>query len=106
MLEHGSPGEAYNIGGDAEKTNLQVVRMILSLAGRPESLIQFVADRPGHDRRYAMDYTKLNRHTGWKPAHSFMEGMERTVQWYLGNEAWLDAVAGRDFQAYCNTMYT
>ncbi len=53
-----------------------------------------------------MDYTKLNRHTGWKPAHSFMEGMERTVQWYLVNEAWLDAVAGRDFQAYCNTMYT
>ncbi len=106
VLEHGSPGEAYNIGGDAEKTNLQVVRMILSLAGRPESLIQFVADRPGHDRRYAMDYTKLNRHTGWKPAHSFMEGLERTVRWYLGNEAWLDAVAGRDFQAYCNTMYT
>jgi len=106
VLEHESPGEAYNIGGDAEKTNLQVVRMILSLAGRPESLIQFVADRPGHDRRYAMDYTKLNRHTGWKPAHSFMEGLERTVRWYLGNEAWLDAVAGRDFQAYCNTMYT
>lgn len=106
VLESGKDGEAYNIGGDAEETNLQVIRMILRMVGRPESLIQFVADRPGHDRRYAMDYTKLNQHTGWKPANSFAEGLERTVRWYLENEKWLEAVAGRDFQTYYRAMYT
>lgn len=106
VLESGITGEVYNIGGDAEESNLQVIRTILRLIGRPESLIQFVADRPGHDRRYAVDYTKLNQHTRWKPSYSFTEGIQRTVEWYLANEKWLDTVAGRDFQAYCKTMYT
>ena len=105
VLEDGECGEVYNIGGDAEESNLQVIRAILRLVGRPESLIQFVADRPGHDRRYAMDYTKLNQHTGWKPLYSFVEGLERTVRWYLENKEWLNSTAGRDFQAYCKTMY-
>lgn len=105
VLEDGECGEVYNIGGDAEESNLQVIRAILRLVGRPESLIQFVADRPGHDRRYAMDYTKLNQHTGWKPLYSFAEGLERTVRWYLENKEWLNSTAGRDFQAYCKTMY-
>ena len=106
VLESGKNGEVYNIGGDAETSNLQVVQTILHLLDRPESLIQFVADRPGHDRRYAMDYTKLNRHTGWKPLHSFEEGLRRTVQWYLENKKWLKATAGREFQTYYKAMYT
>lgn len=106
VLENGKNGEVYNIGGDAEESNLQVIRTILRLVDRPENLIQFVVDRPGHDRRYAMDYTKLNRHTGWKPSHSFAEGLERTVRWYLENKKWLETTAGRDFQVYYKTMYT
>ena len=106
VLKSGKSGEVYNIGGDTEESNLQVVRTILRLTGRSENLIQFVADRPGHDRRYAMDYTKLHQHTGWKPHCSFEEGLERTVQWYLANETWLNDTADRDFQTYCKTMYT
>ncbi len=105
-LESGKTGEIYNIGGDAEETNLRVIQSILRLTGRSESLIQFVADRPGHDRRYAMDYKKLYQHTGWKPSHSFEKGLQRTVQWYLANEKWLRDAAGRDFQEYYKTMYT
>lgn len=106
VLKSGKSGDVYNIGGDTEESNLQVVRTILRLTGRSENLIQFVADRPGHDRRYAMDYTKLHQHTGWKPHCSFEEGLERTVQWYLANETWLNDTADRDFQTYCKTMYT
>ena len=105
VIQSGTCGEVYNIGGDTEESNLTVIRTILRLLDRPESLIHFVADRPGHDRRYAMDYTKLHAHTGWTPSYSFSAGLERTVQWYLQNEKWLRATAGQEFQAYCKTMY-
>lgn len=97
VLRAGEPGEVYNIGGGAEKTNLEVVRLILKELGRPESLITHVADRPGHDRRYALDSAKLAR-LGWTPAHPFEEGLRDTVRWYLGHRDWLDRIASEDDQ--------
>ena len=97
VLEGGRPGEVYNVGGDAEKENIEVVQRICDLldARRPPAdgrsrreLITFVADRPGHDRRYAIDASKLQRETGWKPAESFESGIERTIDWYLAHQDW------------------
>lgn len=87
-FEQGKPGEVYNFGGDSERANLDVVRQILKLAGKPESLIRFVADRLGHDRRYAVDFTKSTRELGWKPSVVFEEGLARTFAWYRDNAAW------------------
>jgi len=101
VLEAGRAGETYNVGGDAERSNIVVVRTICALLdqrqpladGRSrESLITYVADRPGHDRRYAIDATKLRSELGWKPAVTFEEGLARTVDWYLGNQAWVGHV--------------
>ncbi|HUY34612.1 MAG TPA: dTDP-glucose 4,6-dehydratase [Pirellulales bacterium] len=98
VLERGRVGEVYNIGGNAERANLEIVRTICAtvdrlrpdLPHRPcESLIQFVADRPGHDRRYAIDATKIERELGWRPRMTFDEGIERTVRWYLENPVWV-----------------
>ena len=105
IMQRGKAGEVYNIGGNTEESNLDVVCRILHLMGKSEDLIQFVPDRPGHDRRYAMNHSKLTAHTGWKPAHSFASGLEHTVQWYLENEMWLDRAAGREFRDYCKMMY-
>ena len=88
VLTRGTLGEVYNIGGDCEVTNLDVVHRVLSLLGKPDSLIRFVRDRLGHDRRYAMNSAHLQTSLGWKPAHSFQTGLEQTVQWYLENETW------------------
>ena len=87
LLESGRPGETYNIGGGNEVRNVDLTRRILSLVGRPESLIRRVADRPGHDRRYSLDCSKL-RAMGWAPLVPFEEGLRRTVEWYRANEAW------------------
>lgn len=87
----GRPGEIYNIGADCERENLEIVKEILSILGKPESLIRFVADRPGHDRRYAIDSTKLKDHTGWKPARSFTEGLRETIAWYQQSRAWWES---------------
>jgi dTDP-glucose 4,6-dehydratase len=89
-LRGGQVGEVYNVGGVAQLTNLEVVRKILLLLQKPESLITHVDDRPGHDRRYALDSSKLRRELGWKPCHSFEEGLERTVRWYQSHPEWLD----------------
>ncbi|BAN03186.1 dTDP-glucose 4,6-dehydratase [Ilumatobacter coccineus] len=98
VMEHGVPGETYNIGGKSERTNLAVVESLCDLvdelapplaSGEPRrSLITFVADRPGHDQRYAIDQTKIQRELGWEPAHTFDTGLRSTVQWYLDNETW------------------
>jgi dTDP-glucose 4,6-dehydratase len=101
-LERGVPGEVYNFGGDSERENLHVVKRILALLGRPESLIRYVTDRPGHDRRYAIDASKAKRALGWAPAVGFEEGLERTVAWYRAHEAWwrrLQDAAYREFYA-------
>jgi len=102
---HGRSGEVYNIGGNSEKTNLEVVRAILRHVGKPESLITFVKDRPGHDRRYAIDSTKARRELGWQPAVDFDTGIARTVEWYLANDAWLEQVVSGDYQTYYDQMY-
>ncbi len=87
-FERGKPGEVYNFGGDSERANLDVVKQILQLAGKPESLIQYVADRLGHDRRYAVDFSKATRELNWTPSVKFEDGLARTFAWYRDNTAW------------------
>ena len=82
VLQFGKPGEVYNIGGNNERTNLDIAKSILKRMGKPESLLEFVPDRLGHDRRYAIDASKLKRETGWEPLVPFEEGLRRTIDWY------------------------
>jgi len=91
VLREGKAGEIYNIGGDAERENLAIVKMILARLGKPESLIRHVADRPGHDRRYAIDATKIRETLGWKPIHNLENGIAETVDWYLAHQDWWSA---------------
>ena len=96
VFQKGKPGEVYNIGGDNERNNLEITRLILSAVGKSESLIQYVDDRLGHDRRYALDCTKIQTELGWRPQKSFETGLQETVRWYLNNPAWITAARGRD----------
>ena len=106
VLKNGQPGEVYNIGGDnGERTNLEIVHLILRKLGKPESLIIHIKDRPGHDRRYAIDHTKITRELHWKPQISFEEGIYRTIQWYMENSAWVERIMTGDYQIYCAEMY-
>jgi dTDP-glucose 4,6-dehydratase len=105
VMRRGRPGEVYNIGGDSQRENLQVVRLLLSLLGKPESLITHVADRPGHDRRYAIDADKIRRELGWQPTVSFEDGMARTVRWYLANRAWWEKVRSGAYREYYQRLY-
>lgn len=88
VLHDGKIGEVYNIGGNNEKRNIEIVKLILKELGKPESLIRYVKDRPGHDRRYAIDSSKIQKELGWKPIYSFEDGMRKTIQWYLKNKEW------------------
>jgi dTDP-glucose 4,6-dehydratase len=88
ILEKGRAGEIYNIGGDGERTNLEITEAILNLLAKPKSLIQHVTDRPGHDRRYAVDFSKLKQELGWSAAYHLIEGLSQTVHWYMKNERW------------------
>lgn len=97
-LEHGRSGEVYNFGGTADWENIEVVRTILRLIGGDERLIAFVADRPGHDRRYEVDSTKAERELGWEPRRSFEEGLAETVAWYSGHRAWWEGAAGAAYE--------
>jgi dTDP-glucose 4,6-dehydratase len=99
-LNKGRDGEIYNIGGNRSLPNLDVVRMILAQTGKPESLIQYVKDRPGHDRRYALSSEKLMRETGWSPVMNFEEGLARTIQWYRENAAWVERVRSGEYRTY------
>lgn len=83
ILKKGKPGEVYNVGGSNERRNIEIVRAILELTGKPQSLIQYVTDRPGHDRRYAIDSSKIRSKIGWRPAHDFTAGLKKTVRWYM-----------------------
>ena len=105
VLTQAKPGKTYNVGGCNEKANLEVIKLILKRLGKPESLIRHVKDRPGHDRRYAIDATKIMTELGWKPSVSFEEGIEKTIDWYLENEKWLSRVASGDYQKYYRSMY-
>lgn len=92
VLHHGKPGEIYNIGGNNEWSNLDLTKKILSLLDKPESLIEFVKDRPGHDRRYAIDAMKIRQQLSWKPQYSFEKGIRQTVNWYLQNREWWEQI--------------
>lgn len=103
--DHGRPGEVYNLGGDCEKTNLEITRRILSVLGKPETLLRHVADRPGHDRRYALDSTKAHRELGWHPRVAFEDGIERTIEWYRMNEGWWRRVKSGEYRKYYEMQY-
>lgn len=112
VLAKGKPGETYNIGGNAEKPNLEIVHTLCKLldARFPEKaphtkLIQHVNDRPGHDRRYAINAGKIKRELGWEPAMSFEQGIEKTVQWYLDNNSWIEAVSNPEHQDWLRKNY-
>ena len=94
------------IGGNNEKHNLDVVRLILSHLGKPESLITYVKDRPGHDRRYAIDSSKIMSDLNWKPSLQFEEGISKTIQWYLDHKDWLNHIVSGQYQEYYKTMYS
>jgi len=104
-LRKGKPGEVYNIGGGNEWKNLDLVKLLLSRMDRPESLIEFVKDRPGHDRRYAIDASKIARELGWGPAVSFETGLAETVEWYLANEGWRKTIESGEYREYYRKMY-
>lgn len=105
VLHNGRPGEAYNVGGHNERTNLQIVRSILSELGKPESLIQFVEDRLGHDRRYAIDATKIRNELGWTPRYTFEEGLRETIQWYVDHQDWWENVQSGEYLKYYEQQY-
>jgi dTDP-glucose 4,6-dehydratase len=105
VLLGGRPGEAYNVGGPDECQNLEVVRRILQLTGRDESLIEYVTDRPGHDRRYSLASNKLRAELGWEAAVGFEEGLRRTVDWYRANEAWWSPIRSGEYREYYERHY-
>lgn len=105
VLQKGQDGEIYNIGGNNEKANIHIVRLILAELDRPESLIQHVADRPGHDRRYAIDNTKITTQLGWKPSYTFEQGIRETIAWYLEHQEWMEHVTSGEYQAYYKNFY-
>jgi dTDP-glucose 4,6-dehydratase len=105
VIERGRPGEIYNIGGSRALPNGEVVRKILAAVGKPESLMQTVKDRPGHDRRYALSSAKLTRETGWQPRVGFEEGLRETIEWYRSNTAWTAHVKSGEYQHYYEKNY-
>ncbi|MCD1259513.1 dTDP-glucose 4,6-dehydratase [Paenibacillus athensensis] len=105
VLHRGVPGDVYNIGGNNEKTNLTIVKTILAALGKPESLIQFVKDRPGHDRRYAIDASKIRRELGWNPRFNFESGIQETIRWYVGHEEWWQRILSGDYRNYFSRQY-
>ena len=105
ILRQGKAGELFNIGGHNERRNIDVVRMILAALGKPESLIEYVADRKGHDRRYAIDPSKIRAALGWEPRTKFEDGIERTIHWYLEHKSWWQNIISGDYREYYDRMY-
>ena len=105
LLVYGKPYEIYNIGGNNEKANIEIVRLILNATGKSDSLIQYVKDRPGHDRRYAIDNTKITTDLHWSPAYTFEQGMAETIEWYLQNTQWVENIVNGEYQNYYRKMY-
>ena len=105
IIRQGSEGEVYNVGGHNEKSNLDVVKIILKALGKSEDLITFVKDRPGHDRRYAIDPTKIHNELGWLPQTKFEGGIAKTIEWYLANKEWWQEIISGEYQKYYEKMY-
>lgn len=104
VMHEGVNGEVYNVGGHNERTNLEVVQTIIKTLGKSEELIEFVTDRLGHDKRYAIDPTKLEK-LGWKPAYTFETGIEQTINWYLANQWWWEQIISGEYQEYFHKQY-
>ncbi|MCK6614456.1 MAG: dTDP-glucose 4,6-dehydratase [Ignavibacteriaceae bacterium] len=105
VFQKGRPGEVYNIGADSERKNIEIVKLILSALGKGEDLIEYVKDRPGHDRRYAIDSAKIETELGWKPRVTFEQGIRQTIEWYTKNEQWWKRIISGDYQKYYETQY-
>lgn len=105
VLHNGNDGSVYNIGGENERTNMEIVTTILDILNKPQSLIKYVKDRPGHDRRYAIDSTKLKTELGFTPRKNFKTGMEETVQWYIDNKGWWERIKSGEYMEYYKNMY-
>ncbi len=105
VMREGKVGEIYNIGGHNEKSNLEVVKIILDKLDKPESLISYVTDRPGHDMRYAIDPTKIHNELGWLPETKFEDGIEETIEWYLDNKEWWENIVSGEYKHYFEKMY-
>lgn len=105
VIHKGTLGEVYNIGGNNERTNMHIVKTILKELGKPESLISFVQDRPGHDRRYGIDPTKIMTELGWEPKHTFETGIQETIRWYLDNQDWWTRIQSGTYQQYAEKQY-
>lgn len=105
IIRQGREGEVYNVGGHNEKSNLDVVKIILKALGKNEDLITFVKDRPGHDRRYAIDPTKIHNELGWLPQTKFEDGITKTIEWYLANKDWWQEIISGEYQKYYEKMY-
>ena len=105
VLKSGVQGEVYNIGGNNEMKNIDVVRLLISKLGKTESLIQYVKDRPGHDHRYAIDNSKIAKKLGWMPSYTFEQGIEMTIDWYLSNDDWMKNVISGEYEKYYEKMY-
>ncbi|MBP2242353.1 dTDP-glucose 4,6-dehydratase [Cytobacillus eiseniae] len=105
VLHQGTSGEIYNVGGYNEKANIEIVKIILKEMGKPTSLIKFVKDRLGHDKRYAIDASKIKDELGWEPTIMFEEGIRKTIGWYLQNQKWLDRVKSGEYAEYYHNMY-
>jgi len=106
VMMHGTEGEVYNIGGNNEWKNIDIVRLILRELGKPDTLINFVKDRPGHDRRYAMDATRIMNELGWKPLHTFEQGIVETIRWYVEHEQWWRGVMSGEYMQYYRKQYS
>lgn len=105
IIRKGKIGEVYNIGGHNERTNLEVVKTIIKELGKSEDLIEFVTDRPGHDRRYAIDPTKIHNELGWLPATKFDDGIKKTIDWYLTHKSWWEKIVSGEYKDYYDKMY-
>ena len=105
VLHKGEAGNIYNVGGENERANIEIVKLILGIIGKPESLIRYVKDRPGHDRRYAIDGTKIRESLGFYPETGFSKGMEETVRWYLEHKSWWERIRSGEYLEYYDRMY-
>ncbi len=105
VFEKGMIGEVYNIGASTEMPNIEIIKLILNKLGKSEEMIDFVKDRPGHDRRYAIDSSKIKNELGWEPLFSFEEAISKTIEWYINNKNWWSRIISGDYQKYYETQY-